>query len=297
MAKERTHCLFCNKPFFKNSKDHKFCDRTCANKYRYVRPRQLYDDCQNCGVSIKGSKSKAKFCSRDCAATFRYKEYITRWLRGEEDGMKGEQVSLRIRRWLVETRSEQCALCGWHEINVHTGNIPLTVEHIDGNYRNNRPENLKLLCPNCHSLTPTYGGANKGNGRVLRRRTRQKTQKYKNREVYDLVRNATSIKNSEVVCTQCSEPFTLTSSRRAQCCSIACATRLRYPNVNKPSKEELAKAVWETPTSKLALRYGVSDVAVAKWCRTYGIDKPPRGYWAKLATRVRVSLPALNVQV
>ena len=38
-------------------------------------------------------------------------------------------------------------------------------EHIDGNYMNNKEENLILLCPNCHSLTQTYKGANRNHGR------------------------------------------------------------------------------------------------------------------------------------
>jgi predicted HNH restriction endonuclease len=42
------------------------------------------------------------------------------------------------------------------------------VEHIDGNWRNNQPSNLTLLCPNCHSLTPTYRALNWGRGREYR---------------------------------------------------------------------------------------------------------------------------------
>lgn len=48
-----------------------------------------------------------------------------------------------------------------------------------------------------------------------------------------------------------------------------------------PSAEELKSLVWEKPTSELAKAFGVSDVAVAKWCKKYDIAKPPRGYWAK----------------
>lgn len=48
--------------------------------------------------------------------------------------------------------------------------FPLEVEHIDGNFENNSEENLTLLCPNCYSLTPTYKGANKGNGRKERKK-------------------------------------------------------------------------------------------------------------------------------
>jgi hypothetical protein len=42
------------------------------------------------------------------------------------------------------------------------GPIPLELDHVDGDRRNNDPSNLRLLCPNCHALTPTYRGRNIG---------------------------------------------------------------------------------------------------------------------------------------
>lgn len=54
------------------------------------------------------------------------------------------------------------------------------------------------------------------------------------------------------------------------------------------TREELYDLVWTTPMRKLALRYGLSDVALAKTCRRLGIPTPGRGYWAKLAARVKV---------
>jgi 5-methylcytosine-specific restriction endonuclease McrA len=41
------------------------------------------------------------------------------------------------------------------------GSIPLELDHIDGQSNNNVLSNLRLLCPNCHALTPTYRGKNK----------------------------------------------------------------------------------------------------------------------------------------
>ena len=55
--------------------------------------------------------------------------------------------------------------------------MPLEIDHVNGNYADNSPANLRLLCPNCHALTPTFKGLNRGNGRpyaVVRRGSRQR---------------------------------------------------------------------------------------------------------------------------
>ena len=90
---------------------------------------------------------------------------MTRWLAGEVSGSKQGGVSGYVQRWLRETRGERCEECGWARVHPKTGRAPLHVHHADGRYDNNRPENLRLLCPNCHSLTDTYGSLNLGNGR------------------------------------------------------------------------------------------------------------------------------------
>ena len=96
----------------------------------------------------------------------RYTSYIQRWLAGEETGMKSDEVlSRHVHRYLRETRGEKCEECGWAEINPKSGRIPIHIDHIDGDYRHTRPENLRILCPNHHALTPFYGSLNRGNGR------------------------------------------------------------------------------------------------------------------------------------
>lgn len=94
--------------------------------------------------------------------------FVERWLAGKEDGMRG-QTSIRaaIRRWLFARAKDACEHpgCGWGTRNTFTGNIPLEVHHADGDHRNNRPENLQILCPNHHSLTQNFRACNIGKGR------------------------------------------------------------------------------------------------------------------------------------
>lgn len=67
-------------------------------------------------------------------------------------------------KWAMTTLGvpERCALCGTEAI-WRGRPLPLEVDHIDGNWRDNRIENLRFLCPNCHSTTDSYRG--RGNGR------------------------------------------------------------------------------------------------------------------------------------
>ena len=113
-------------------------------------------------------KSSAKFCNHRCQMEFNSNQKILSWQKGEWDGLKGHKwknLSKYIRNYLFKKYDNKCARCGWSEINPYTGTLPLEIEHIDGNADNNKEENLTLLCPNCHSLTPTYRGANMGKGK------------------------------------------------------------------------------------------------------------------------------------
>ena len=127
----------------------------------YVRPskRKKENWCGSCKriPALRAAKKRNERVQR---------EYVVRWLAGEEDGMSGKtSISMHIKRWLFAKYDSKCGECGWSEVNQHTGRIPLEVNHIDGNHTNNRPENLELICPSCHSLTSSYRALNKGKGR------------------------------------------------------------------------------------------------------------------------------------
>ena len=83
-------------------------------------------------------------------------------------------------------------------------------------------------------------------------------------------------KPKKVECEICGE-----TTRNKRFCSTECSSK-GSRRVERPSKEQLELLVWSIPTTKIAKSFGVSDVAVSKWCKIYEIDKPPRGYWAKM---------------
>jgi len=140
------------------------------------QPRKPRAQCLNCGWIVLNPRSKC--CTLACHRKAQYKRYIERWLAGEANGSSAEgQVSKHVRRWLFERAGDQCERCGWSRVHPVTGKIPLTVNHIDGDSNNHRPENLELLCGACHTLTPNYGKLNNGRGRKTRREKLQSQAK------------------------------------------------------------------------------------------------------------------------
>lgn len=126
--------------------------------------------CGGCKEPFKPKKnSTGKYCSNKCQATAQRALFIADWKSGKVSGAKSHgAVSKHIRTYLFGKFDSKCHLCGWCEVNPHTNRIPLDVDHIDGDSTNNSEDNLRLLCPNCHSLTATYKGANRGKGRRSR---------------------------------------------------------------------------------------------------------------------------------
>lgn len=126
-----------------------------------------------CGCGRQVTRPMYRFFSNQCQQNYEYQEYISRWKDGLEVGSKGAfvQISGHIKRYLREKYGDRCSSCGWSKQHPLTGKIPLEVDHVNGDASDNREENLRLLCPNCHSLTPNFRALNKGKGRPNRRQT------------------------------------------------------------------------------------------------------------------------------
>lgn len=275
---------------------------------------------------------------------------------------------LKAKNLLDFSKCSSCEISTW--ISTVNGGIevPLTlqVDHINGINNDNRLENLRVLCPNCHAMTDTFCAKNMKRARTF--------------TTCNIC--CSSIKDGEKRCEECSKNYLikskfssfpwpdnesllkniygLTNFKAAQ--KIGCSVQglldhlrkrglleqfrksrvttpiveipnkkelldklhkhtftelSRYYNVSRttvrnwcrkydttvkynrdstkkivqrevsgqlsacPSKEVLEELIWKHPTTYIAKLHSVSDKAVEKWCKKYGISKPPRGYWAK----------------
>jgi len=156
--------------------------------------------------------------------------------------------------------------CGWCEVNKVTGNVPIQLEHIDGDSKNNSLDNLKLLCPNCHSLTPTYGYLNKGNGRSERKKYRDFLKK---KTIEELLREYNNEKDIK-------EPNRKTKleieSERLENNGLSNNEVKHYINlrkVNRPSYKDLLIDIGELGYEGTGRKYGVSGTSIKKWIKWY----------------------------
>ena len=134
-------------------------DNTFLTKSKYQKSICIY--CQK-DFGYNPKKKDGKYCSDKCKST---DERIKNRKDLFETGLISERSSLK--KFIIIIRDTyNCNIC---DISTWVSKpISLQLDHIDGNAGNNMPDNLRLLCPNCHSQTPSFGSKNKGNGRKAR---------------------------------------------------------------------------------------------------------------------------------
>ena len=136
-------------------------------------PKKTRINCLACGK--EPARPGYKYCSNLCQQEFQYRRNIEEWKAGKKSGLQSIGIVTQwLKRYLREKFNDRCVLCGWSQSHPITGKAPLVADHVDGNWKNNVEENLRLLCPNCDAMTPTFSALNKGNGRknrALSRRT------------------------------------------------------------------------------------------------------------------------------
>lgn len=136
--------------------------------YVLPNPKKPRKNCSVCNTELK--RATSTYCSQSCQITQQYENYIAKYLAGTISGTRNDgDLSHYVRKYLLKTSGNCCSECGWNKVNPVTGKIPVEIDHINGDSTNNRPENLRVLCPNCHSLTPTFRALNVGRGRKHRK--------------------------------------------------------------------------------------------------------------------------------
>lgn len=110
----------------------------------------MKSNCINCHKEFDymPSQQTGKYCSNKCQGEYYVKQRFVKgsvWHHNMAIYLKG----------IRENKCEECGITEWlgHQITMH-------VDHVDGDRKNNTYDNLRILCPNCHSQTPTFASKN-----------------------------------------------------------------------------------------------------------------------------------------
>ena len=269
----RKYCLDCS-PFGKHNtknfasviKTLQLC-RVCGRNYQGGKGKysQICPSCRVTQIRQKNKKQavalmggKCIICGYDkCIASLTFHH-----IKPDEKELEISSSSIAWSR--IEEELKKCILvCNRCHVEIHRGliSIPLKdgTESIDRRETNNRLISL-LVFDSADSRDRWHKIPV-----VLRKLINNGDGSY-------------SCQFAQETCLYCNK--LLTARSQDTYCSQQCF-RLASRKVKRPSQEDLAKMIWEKPTSQIAKDFGVSGKAIEKWCKTYGIEKPPRGYWAK----------------
>lgn len=149
-------------------------------------------------------------------------------------------TTLKNKLYKLKIKERKCELCGQDE-EWRGKKISLILDHINGDNKDNRLENLRIVCPNCNATLDTHCGKNKNK------------KKY-----FCSCGNEVPKKN-----------------KLCSVCSVSKHNEQRKVK-DRPTLESLLFDVEQIGYSKCGLKYGVSDNAIRKWIKQYNHEVPKK---------------------
>lgn len=167
------------------------------------------------------------------------------------------EKSYVLRKAMIESGIEyKCVLCGnkgqWRNIA-----LVLEVDHKNGDWSDNRPENIQFLCPNCHAQET------RKQLHFFELNINNPVKIIKSKRVAKRCNNAT-------ICKNCGKEFYPHICSPGKYCSQKCSHKSQQ-RVNRPSKEELQTLIQNMSFVAIGKKFGVSDNTIRKWAKSYGI--------------------------
>jgi 5-methylcytosine-specific restriction endonuclease McrA len=145
-------------------------------------------------------------------------------------------------------REYKCTECGITD-KYNEKPLRLHIDHIDGDFKNNIINNLRYLCPNCHSQTDTFAGKN-----VIHS---HKKQKY----------------------CECGNIMYKKSKKCVKCFCHSKRISNTSNTLNALNKKEIEKLVWEKSKIQISKDLGVSQDTIRNFCKRNDIKCPPFGFF------------------
>lgn len=137
-----------------------YCCQDCKNQD--IDWRRDPHPCLGCGQMTL----EFDFCNLECRQGYVRMVKRKKWIEGTYDA---GPILPWMKEYLKARWGSKCSQCGWDE--YHNDGKSLTqIDHINGDSKDSRITNLRILCPNCHSLTPTFGSRNKKSFKAKRER-------------------------------------------------------------------------------------------------------------------------------
>lgn len=164
----------------------------------------------------------------------------------KSDSLKRRLVKEGIKEW----KCEKCGITHWMGEE-----ITLELHHINGNHFDNRLENLQILCPNCHSQTPTHNG-----------KDRKKYQGHIKKHFED------TEKGYKKICPICGKEFVADRNER-QFCSRECYNKSLLTEQERTiTKDSLQEQIEKCSNiSELSKHFGVSRPTIRKYLEQFDL--------------------------